>query len=573
MPVLNEEVAEMFQNMADLLSIKGENPFRVRAYQNAARTIGGLSVNVRDLVEKDADLTKYPGIGDDLASKIKEIVETGELRKLEKLKESVNPGLIELLKIDGLGPKRVKTLREELDVESKEALRKAADEGRVREVEGFGEKTERKILESLDRMTSSSKRFSVAKAERVAEPLIDHLRRSKLVGDVVVAGSYRRRKGTVGDLDLVATGDDGKKVVRRFTNYENVDRVVSKGDTRSTIILRSGLQVDLRVVEKQSFGAALMYLTGSKPHNVALREIAVKRNRKINEYGVYKGNERVGGETEEEIYDMFGLATVPPELREDNGEIEAALQGRLPDLITLDDLRGDLQSHTTASDGKNSAREMAEAAVELGREYLAVTDHSKRITVANGLDEKRLAKQIKDIDRLNDELDDIVLLKSVEVDILENGSLDLDEEILNELDVVTASIHSKFDLPPDEQTDRVIKAMDHQCVNILAHPTGRMIGQREPCQMDMERLFKETADRGCVLEINSQPDRLDLHEGFARSAKQAGVKLSISTDAHTTEGLKLLRFGVDVARRGWLEADDVVNTRPLNELRKLLKRS
>jgi DNA polymerase (family X) len=389
---------------------------------------------------------------------------------------------------------------------------------------------------------------------------------------VEAAGSYRRRKETVGDLDILATGEDGKRIIERFVEYEDVEEVVSQGETRSTVRLRRGLQVDLRVVAQESYGAALLYFTGSKAHNIALRNMALDRDWKVNEYGVFEDEERIAGETEEAIYDLLDLAYVMPELREDRGEIQAAQEGALPQLVSLDDLRGDLQSHTKASDGHGTLREMAEAAQELGYEYLAITDHSKYVGVTQGLDAEELAEQIDEIDRLNEELEGFRLLKSIEVDILKDGSLDLPDGILEKLDLRICSIHSHFDLSRDEQTARILRAMDNPNFNILAHPTGRRLQERRPYGVDMDRLLEGALERGCFLELNAQPDRLDLDDVYCKMAKEMGVKLSLATDAHRPVELEYMRFGVGQARRGWLEPDDVLNTRSWADLKELLKR-
>jgi DNA polymerase (family 10) len=558
--------------VADSLEIEGANRFRVRAYRNAARTVGGLSSSVVDMVESSEDLTELPGIGEDLAGKITEIVKTGSLEQLEEIKRRTPPGLAELLQVSGLGPKRVQTLREELDITSLEALERAAQAGQIRELHGFGEKIERGILEDLERVREGEGRTLWRVAEQVAEPLADYLRAGDGTAQVVVAGSYRRRKETVGDLDILVTADDAVSVVERFVQYEDVAEVVSQGETRSTVRLRSDLQVDLRVVAPESFGAALLYFTGSKPHNIHLRRMAMDRGLKINEYGVFEGQERISGQAEEGIYALFDLPLIPPELREDRGEIKAAQDDALPQLITLDDMRGDLQMHTQSSDGHATLEEMARAARDLGYAYIAITDHSAYVAVTQGLDAEGLAEQIEAIDRLNEGLEDLVVLKSMEVDILEDGSLDLPDDSLQRLDLVICSVHSKFDLSREKQTERIIRAMDNPYFTILAHPTGRRIGERAPYDVDMERVMEAALERGCFLEINAYPDRLDLNDVYAKMAKDMGLKLSISTDAHRAGELNYMRYGVGQARRGWLEARDVLNTQPLSDLRALLTR-
>jgi DNA polymerase (family 10) len=572
MPIHNRDVAEMFDRMADLLEIQGANPFRVRAYRNAARTVGDLPRSVADMIADEEDLCELPGIGKDLAGKIEEIVRTGAFSALEELSREVPAGLADLTALPGLGPKRVKVLHDELGVSDLEDLQRIALKQRIRDLPGFGEKTEERILRALRRRAQTEQRHRLADVEEVAQSFVAYLKAVAGVKQVVVAGSYRRRKETVGDLDILVTCGKDAPVMERFVEYDEVEEVVAQGTTRSTVLLRSGLQVDVRVVAEASYGAALHYFTGSKAHNIAVRQMGVKKKLKINEYGVFKGTKRVAGRTEEEVFAKVGLPYIEPELREDQGEIEAALRKRLPKLIALEDIRGDLHNHTKATDGKYSARQMAEAANALGYEYLAITDHSKRVTVAHGLDEKRLRKQMAEIDRLNAQLRGIVLLKGVEVDVLERGTLDLDDGVLAELDLVVGAIHSKLNLTRDQQTERIIRAMDNPHFSILAHPTGRLIGERDPYDIDLERVMDAALERGCYLELNAHPSRLDLNDASCRMAKEKGLKIAISTDAHTTVGLDTIRFGIEQARRGWLEPDDVLNTRSLRKLRKLLKR-
>jgi len=572
MPASNVDIARLFNRLADLLEIDGANPFRVRAYRNAAATIRGWSRTMADLVAREEDLSELPDIGEDIAAKIKTIVETGRLPAVEKIEKKVPGELSDMMHIDGLGPKRVKALYEELNVAGVEDLERAARAGRIRELPGFGKKIEQTILRRAAAWSGRERRTLLAEAEHIAEPLLEHLEQSKGLKRLVIAGSYRRRKETVGDLDILATAKKGSDIVDRFIAYEDVAEVVSHGTKRSTVYLESGMQVDLRVVPEVSYGAALHYFTGSKSHNIALRAKAQKRGEKVNEYGIYRGDKRIAGRTEEEVYKHFGLTWIPPELRENHGEIEAASDEKLPELVSVKDLRGDLQMHTKASDGRGTLEDMASAAVELGYEYIAITDHSRRVTVANGLDEKRLRRQLAAIDRFNEEQEDIVVLKSIEVDILEDGALDLPDSVLKELDLTVCSIHSHFNLSRAKQTDRVLRAMDNPCFNIFAHPTGRLINEREPYEIDLEQVMQAAIERGCFLEVDAQPRRLDLNDDACRMAKQMGLKLSISTDAHSVDGLENMRFGVDQARRGWLEADDIINTRSLKGLRKLLKR-
>ena len=571
MPTHNRDIAAKFDELADLLEIEGANAFRVRAYRNAARTIRDLPQTVAQLVREDADLTELPGIGEDLARKTREVVETGELSALQKVVQSVPESLIEVMGVAGLGPKRVKTLYEQLGVKDVDGLKQAAQAGKIQTLSGFGAKTEQNILQELATRGSGEKRFRRRDAEEMAEPLVALLREVDGVDQAAIAGSYRRRKETVGDLDILVACADAGPVMRRFVAYDDVTRVLSQGDTRASVILKGGLQVDLRAVQPESFGAALHYFTGSQAHNIRVRQLGQERGLKVNEYGVFQGERRVAGQTEAEVFDAVGLPGIVPELREDRGEIEAAQAGALPELIALDDIRGNLHSHTDWSDGAGTLEEMAEAARARGLAYLAVTDHSKAVRVANGLDADRLARQIDAIDALNDRLDGITLLKSIEVDILEDGGLDLPDDLLARLDLTVCSIHSRMNLSGDKQTARVLKAMENPNFTILGHPTGRLLGERSGYELDMQRVIEQARQGGRVLEINAQPARLDLDDTHARMARDAGVKLSIATDAHAGMHLDLMRFGVDQARRAWLTADDVINTRDLKGLRALLR--
>ncbi len=573
MPVHNADVAAVFDEIADLLELEEANPFRVRAYRNAARIVGDLGRDVATLVQAGEDLTALPGIGEDLASKIREIVTTGSCALLRDLRKRTPPALVRLLTIPGLGPKRVQVLHRALGVRTIDQLALAAREGRIREVPGFGEKTERNILQALTVLSKGRGRLSLAIASQYAEPLAAYLRETPGVGAVVVAGSYRRCKETVGDLDILVTAGRRNQIVERFANYDEVAQVLSRGTTRATVRLRSGLQVDLRVVPPASYGAALHYFTGSKPHNIAVRQLGQEAGLKINEYGVFREGVRIAGETEEAVYSCVGLPWIPPELREDRGEIEAAREGRLPTLVELSDLRGDLHSHTNATDGRNTLREMALEAQRRGFEYLAVTDHSQRVRMVHGMDPERLLAQIEEIDRLNRKLSSLTLLKGIEVDILEDGRLDLPDEVLGRLDIVVGSVHSHFDLPKEKQTSRLLRAMDHPHFNILGHPTSRLIPRRGPIDLDLPQILRHARKRGCFVELDSHPERLDLDDLHCRMARDEGVLVSIASDAHRLQDFDNLRFGIGQARRGWLEKENVLNTRSLSELRPLLARS
>jgi DNA polymerase (family 10) len=570
MAVTNAAIAAIFDEIADLLDIQSANPFRVRAYRNAARTIGELGTDVKTLMARGMPLTDIPGIGADLSNKITEIVDTGSCEFLKRLQKDVPPAVTQLMRLPGLGPKRVKTLWKDLDIQTMDQLLKAAQAGRIRELPGFGEKTEQKILDAAQRQLAQAPRVKLAVAAQYAEPLAAYLRAAAGVLHVDVTGSYRRMRETVGDLDLVVVAADSAKVMERLARYEEVRETLASGPTRATVILKSGMQVDVRVVPEESYGAALQYFTGSKAHNIAIRRMAQDKGLKINEYGVFRGERRIAGKTEASVYKTVGLPWIAPELREDRGEIEAARRGALPALIELADLKGDLHAHSKASDGHHTIEEMALAAKAHGLEYLAITEHSKRLTVARGLDPVRLAKQGDEIDRLNARLEGITVLKGIEVDILEDGTLDLPDSVLSKLDVVIAAVHSRFELPRAKQTARILKALDNPRVHLLAHPTGRLIEAREPYDVDMQQIIRKAKARGVALEVNAHPQRLDLSDTFCRMAKDEGALLAINSDAHSTFELDMLRFGVGQARRGWLEKKDVLNARPLAALRKLL---
>jgi len=573
MPAHNADIAAIFEEIADLLEIQGENPFRIRAYRNAAREMQSLGVPASEMLAKGEDLTELPGIGDDLAAKIREIVETGKCKALEKLRAKFPPTITTLLKLPGLGPKRVKMLYDEIKVESIAALRQAARAGLIRELPGFGEKTEAAILEALAQHAEEATRFKLAIAAQYAEPLVAYLGKSRNVKQVRIAGSYRRFRETVGDLDILATTKGKSDVMERFVRYDEVREVMAHGETRATVRLQCGLQVDLRVVPQESFGAALQYFTGSKAHNIEIRRLGQQKKLKINEYGVFRGKQAVAGDTEESVYAAVGLPWIAPELRENRGEIEAARKGKLPKLVELKDLRGDLHAHTKATDGHHTLQEMAEAARGQGFEYLAITEHSRRLTVAHGLDVHGLRKQMEEIDRLNQKLSGITLLKGIEVDILEDGSLDLPDEVLGECDLVVGAVHSKFHLSRAKQTTRILKAMDHPHFTILAHPSGRLLGSREAYDVDMLRIIRAARARGCFLELNAHPERLDLLDIHCQMARDEEVLVAISSDAHSIQDFGNLLYGVGQARRGWLEKKDVLNTRSLKLLKPLLQRT
>ncbi|MGD9300372.1 MAG: DNA polymerase/3'-5' exonuclease PolX [Desulfobacterales bacterium] len=573
MPIHNTDIVKNFNKVADLLEIKGANPFRIRAYRNAARTIGSLSKSVADLIAEDGPLTDFSGIGKDLAEKIEEIVKSGTLSQLKALEKDLSPGLHDLLQIPGLGPKKVKALYEELDIDDLSSLKKAAQNQKIRNLEGFGAKTEASILEEIERYSRGKSRTKWVIVEEIARSYVDYLKKDNSVKDITVAGSYRRGQETVGDLDILVTVKRRSDIMAHFIDYEDVDRIISQGKTRSSVVLRTGLQVDLRVVPQISYGAALHYFTGSKAHNIAVRKLGQKKSLKINEYGVFKNDERRAGKTEKDVFKQVDLPYIEPELREDRGEIQAAQKNRLPDLIELADIRGDLHVHTNETDGREILEDMVSAAQERGYTYLAISNHSQHVSVDKGLNRKRLARQIEKIDRLNSESGNFVILKAIEVDILKDGSLDLPDDILKELDVVIGAVHSDFKLSRQKQTERILRAMDNPSFNILAHPSGRLINARQAYEVDLEGLIKAAGERGCFMELNAHPDRLDLNDVFCKTAKDLGVKIAVSTDAHSVTSLDHMRLGIRQARRGWLAVDDVLNTRSWQELKKFLQRS
>ncbi len=569
--ITNRKIAEIFNEIADLLDIDGENPFRVRAYRNAARTVLGYPRQMADLVEEGFDLTTLRGIGKELAKKIDEMVQTGKLAYLETLKQTHPPQIEALLKIPGLGPGRVRLLHKLLHINSLDDLEKALHEGKLEKVPGFGKKLIAKIENGIQTRRYEAHRFKLSEALPVAEWIVKILKKTKGAVHVEIAGSLRRRKETVHDIDLVAACEAQSDTMVYFLNLPKIQKIVMKGTTRSTIVLENGMSVDLRVVPVESFGATLHHFTGSKAHNITLRKMAVEQGMKINEYGIWQGEKRIGGKKEQDIYDAFGMQYIEPEMRENRGEIALAQKHALPKLILQSDIKGDLHLHTTYSDGLASIKEMALQAKALGYEYIAITNHTEHLKVAHGMDEKRMRAQLEEIDALNETLKGITILKSAEVDILEDGSLDMPRSFLETLDLTVCSVHTKFNLSRQKQTQRILKAMEDPHFTILAHPTGRLIGLREPYAIDMEAVMAQAKERGCILELNAQPDRLDLNDIHCKMAKEMGIHIAISTDAHSLNDLDLMRYGIWQARRGWLEKKDVVNTLSLSALQKLLR--
>ena len=568
----NIELSRIFEQIAKILKIKEENPFKIRAYEKITLVLENLPIDIETIYHQGG-LNNIPGVGTGIAKKIEEFLTTGKLEYYEKLKETIPSGVIELLDISEVGPKTAKLLYEELGVDNIEKLEKAVKEHRIKDLPGMGEKSETNILRGIELYKRRKERFLLGRALPLAEEMVESLSQLKETDKISFAGSLRRKKETIGDIDILITSQNPEKIMRTFTSLPQVREILAEGPTKSSIITKDDLHIDVRVVEPISFGAALQYFTGSKAHNIKLRELALKRGLKINEYGVFEvesGN-RIAGEKEEEVYQALNLPFIPPELREDRGEIEAAQEKKLPQLIEYSQIRGDLHLHTKWSDGAHTIRQMAEAAKKRGYKYIAITDHSQSLKIAGGLTEKRLREQMEEIQKLNQELKDFTILSGIEVDIKSDGSLDFSDEMLSKLDVVIAAIHSGFKQESKIITERIIKAMQNRLVNILAHPTGRLIGYRESYQVDMNEMIKVAAETGTILEINAYPERLDLNDVYCRMAKDKGVQLAIETDAHSIDGLEFMNLGVDVARRGWLEEKDIVNTLPLNELLKRLK--
>lgn len=580
----NAEIARNLERLADLSELDGDNPFKVRAYRNASAAIRELDTQLADMLTAGQDLTTIKGIGKEIAEKSRVMIETGALPQLVQLTERLPVGLLEIVKIKGVGPKQAATVWEKLGVSTVDELEKAAKDGRLAGLPGFGAKTIQNLMRGIESYRRNLGRTAVGKVDAVIAPLVRRLLAVPGLRRLEIAGSHRRRRESVGDIDLVATTSDPQGLAAAFTGYDEVATVLGSGATKSSIELFNGLQVDLRIVDESSFGAALLYFTGSKEHNVALRQRSLDRGWHLNEYGLFEGGEpgreRAGGkllagEDEASIYRALGLDYIEPELREGRGEIEAAAAGTLPTLLQLDDLRGDMHMHTTWSDGKQSASEMVDACAELGYEYLAITDHSGSLVVQGGLTEEKLQRQHQELDEIteNSVRDGVTVLRGMEVDILKDGSLDLSDEWLERLDIVLISVHSFFELSRAEQTARVVKALSHPQVNVYAHPTGRLIGRRDPIELDFDEVFAACAANGVAVEHNSSPSRLDLRDTQLRDAVTAGLKVVINTDAHSTRGLATMALGVSQARRAWLTKADVVNTWPLADVRRFLAKT
>ena len=578
----NIEIAKVLRETADLLEIQAANPFRIRAYRNAVRTIEAQTVPMRKLVEEGANLTELPAIGKGMAENIEEIVQTGSLGVLSELSEQVPEGLIDIVKLPGLGSKKARKLWDELGIESIEDLEKAAAEGCVAELAGFGTKTEERILEEIENFRTNTSRFRIGEVDDLLSPLLEHMRAVSGIQRIEVAGSYRRRCETIGDIDLLALASDPVKVSEGLVGFSGVDRVLGSGLTKTSVVLRSGLQVDLRVVPVDSWGAALTYFTGSKEHNIKLRQRALERQLRVSEYGVFEipdeslsdmtgergldsEGKMVAGDSEESVYEALGLPWLPPEMREDRGELTVADANQLPNLIEQSDLKGDVHMHSTWSDGRDSLEEMVQACKSRGYEYMAITDHSKALAMVKGLDAEKLSRQWIEIDEVQSRHQDIRILRGMEVDILRDGSLDLEDEMLDRLDIVIVSVHSHFRLERSEQTERVLKALSHPQAMVFGHPTGRIINRRSPIDIDIEETLQACAEFGVAVELNSNPNRLDLRDTHLWRARELNIPVLITTDAHRTEGLDLAHYGVEQARRAWLTSQHVLNTRSVDD--------
>lgn len=567
----NQEIARIFNEIADLLEIKGENPFRIRAYRRAAQNIEGLPKSVEDIPKEE--LLKVPGIGQDLAGKIEEYLKTGRMQAHEELKHEIPEGLLALLSVPSLGPKTSKLLYEKLKIKGIDDLERLASEHKLAGLPGIKEKTEENILKGIEMLKRGKERQPLGKVLPIANDILEHLKKKAPVDRIDLAGSLRRWKDTIKDIDILATSDNPKEVMKVFVHLPHVKDVLMHGPTKSTVIIHEDLQVDLRVVEKESYGAAMAYFTGSKEHNIRLREMAMKKGLKINEYGIFreKDNKKIGGEKEEDVYRILGLPYIPPELREDQGEIEAAQEGKLPKLVALNDIKGDLHVHSKWSDGSHTFDQLVDAARGYGYSYIAITDHSKGLGIARGLTGERLLEQKKEIDAVNKKLKGFMIIHGVEVDIRSDGGLDISDDVLKELDIVVASIHSGFKQPKKQLTYRMVSAMKNPYVSIIAHPTGRLIGERDAYDVDMDEVLTVAKKTGTAIEINAYPLRLDINDTYAKRAKGMGIPIVIATDTHVTNQFDYMRYGISIARRGWLEKDDVLNTLAVDKLLKRLK--
>ncbi len=568
----NKDLADLFGKMADILEFKGENPFKINAYRKASRIIGDLTEDIGAIAGR-GELTSIPGIGDGMAQKIGEYVKTGKIFKFEEIRKGVPDDLIAIMDIPGMGPKTLSMLHKEKGIGNLSHLEKALEDGSLLGLFGIGERKIENIKRGILLLKQSQGRMNLGIAVPVAKRIVETLRQQTRSRKIEWAGSLRRMRENIGDIDLLATGPDKEKIVQTFTHLPEVKEVLASGGTKASVIVEGGKQIDLRVVEEDSYGAALQYFTGSKGHNIHLRGIAKAKGIKINEYGVFKGAKKIGGREEKDVYRVLGMEWIEPELREDRGEIEASQTGRLPKLVQESEIKGDLHVHSKWSDGTASIEEIAQAAQKMGYEYIAICDHTKSLKIAHGLDESRLMKQMEEIDRLNQRLKGFQILKGSEVDILADGKLDLPEKILARLDIVVGAIHSGFKQDKAKMTERIVRALENPHLHILAHPSGRLLGARDPYELEIEELMEAARKYGKVLEINAWFERLDLNDIHCRKAKEMGIQMGIGTDAHRLDQMWMMSLGVSVARRGWLETKDVLNTLSLKEILKWCHRT
>ena len=565
----NQFVSEVLYQIADLLDLKGEIFFKTRAYRIAAQTIEALDEDIA-IVTKEGRLQDIPGIGLAISKKVQELVETGKLEYFEELKKEIPRGLLVMLDILGLGPKKVASLYQNLDIKTIDELRKACVEGKVRDLEGFGEITERNILRGITLKEKTSGRVLLNVAIEDGNSYIDYLKKCNEIKDLNIAGSLRRRKETIGDLDILVSSKKPDQVMDFFVEYSDVQRVLMKGPTKSSVILNDGLQVDLRVVSKDSYGAALQYFTGSKEHNVKMRSLAIKKGYKLSEYGLFEKNsdKYVVGKTEKEVYNKLGLDFIAPELREKRGEIQAAAKNKLPNLVNYDDIKGDLHIHSIWSDGSETIEALANNCQKIGYEYIGITDHSQSLRVANGLSEESVKKKIREIDKLNKKFSNFKIFCGTECDIKSDGTLDYSDKTLKLFDFVGIAIHTNFKMNSKEATNRIVKGLENEYVDFLAHPTCRIVGRREPFELDLEKIFDKARETNTYLEINAFPDRIDLNDLNTKLAREKGARFIIGTDSHNINHLSFMKFGIATARRGWLEKKDILNTYSLKDIQK-----
>jgi DNA polymerase (family 10) len=568
----NKELADLFDKMADILEFRNENPFKISAYRRASRVLGDLTQDIKEIAES-GELKKVPGIGEGMAQKIEEYLKTGKISKYEEVKKGVSDELIAMMEIPGMGPKTLAMIHKEKGIGNLSQLEKAVEDGSLIGLPGMGEKKAENIKRGIELLKASKGRMNLGVAFPLAKRIVETLREKTGSKKIEWAGSLRRMRENIGDIDILATGPNHQKIVHAFTHLPEVTEVLASGETKASVIVEGGVQIDVRVVEEGSYGAALQYFTGSKGHNIHLRGIAKAKGIKINEYGVFKGEKKIGGKEEKDVYKILGMDWIEPELREDRGEIEAAQEGKLPNLIQESEIKGDLHIHSKWSDGTSSIEEIAKAAQKKGYQYIALCDHSKSLRIAHGLDETRVLKQIEEIDRINEKLKGFQILKGTEVDILTDGKIDHQDKVLRRLDYVVAAVHSGFKQEKEKMTKRIVRALENPFVHCLAHPTGRLLGARAPYEVDIDEVMEAAKKYGKVLEINATFERLDLDDVHCKKAKEMGIRMAIGTDSHHPDQLWMISLGVAVARRGWLETPNVLNTLSLKEILKWCRRN